>query len=176
MAGPDYVAPRTRLDGPVLLVESDPAWPATYAAEQSTITGALAEGALLVEHAGSTAVPGLVAKPVVDVVLVVADPTDERAYIPALTSAGYRLHLREPGWYQHRLLRKDSPAVNLHVFGPGTDEVDRMLAFRDRLRTDPEARRRYEATKRELAARHWEHVQDYADAKSAVIAQILATP
>jgi len=171
---PEYLRPRTRVDGSIVLAEPDPAWPEVFAGERAAIVGALGPRALRVEHVGSTSVPGLAAKPVIDIVLVVADPADEPGYVPDLEAAGYLLHLREPGWHQHRLLRPASPAVNLHVFGPGSAEVERMLLFRDRLRTRPDELARYQRTKRELASRHWAHVQDYADAKSAVVEEIIA--
>lgn len=170
---PEYLQPRRRLDGPVLLVEPDPTWPEQYAEAEARIRAALGDRAVSIEHVGSTSVPELVAKPVIDVLLLVDDPADEPAYVPDLEEAGYTLVLREPDWHQHRLLKGDDPAVNLHVFGEGSAEAERVLRFRDRLRTDPADRRRYAAEKRTLAARTWEHLQDYADAKSAVVADIL---
>jgi GrpB-like predicted nucleotidyltransferase (UPF0157 family) len=158
---------------PVELAEYDPGWPALYRREEGKIRGALGERALLVEHAGSTSVPGLAAKPVIDVVLEVADTTDEAAYVPALEAAGYVLRIREPEWFEHRLLKGDDPSVHLHVFPAGCSEVERMLRFRDHLRADGADRELYERTKRELAAQTWEHVQHYADAKSEVVRQIL---
>jgi GrpB-like predicted nucleotidyltransferase (UPF0157 family) len=119
-------------------------------------------------------VPGLAAKPIIDVVLVVADSSDEASYLPALEAAGYRLRIRTPAWEEHRMLKGADPAVNLHVFSQGSPEVARMLRFRDRLRADPGERARYEAAKRELAARRWTFLQDYADAKTAVIEDIVA--
>jgi GrpB-like predicted nucleotidyltransferase (UPF0157 family) len=160
-------------DAPIVLAEYDPSWPAVFEREAARIGAALGSRALLVEHAGSTAVPGLAAKPIVDVVLAVADSADEPAYVPALEAAGYVLRIREPGWHEHRMLKGPDGDVNLHVFTAGSPEIDRMLAFRDRLRADPGALRRYEAAKRELAARGWRYVQHYADAKSAVIEEIL---
>ena len=158
----------------VVLVEYDERWPAAYDREESRIRKALGDAALGVHHAGSTSVPGLTAKPVIDAVLVVADPTDEAAYVPALEAAGYVLHLREDEWYEHRLLReREGQRVNLHVFPPECEEVRRMLAFRDHLRRDDADRALYEKTKRELAGRRWEIVQDYADAKSDVVADIM---
>lgn len=154
-------------------MEYDDAWPARFAAEESAIRSALGGRAIAVHHAGSTSVPGLAAKPVVDIVLVVGDPVDEETYVPALEGVGLMLALREPEWFDHRLLRRAVPRVNLHVFGPGCPEVARMLAFRDRLRADEADRTAYERKKRELAARTWERVQDYADAKSEVVADIM---
>jgi GrpB-like predicted nucleotidyltransferase (UPF0157 family) len=158
----------------VVLVEPDPAWAGVFATQERRIRGALGAHALEVHHVGSTSVPGLAAKDVVDVVLVVRDPASERAYVPALEDAGYTLAVREPDWYEHRVLKDRAPRVNLHVFGPACPEVRRMLAFRDHLRRDAEDRERYEATKRDLAGRTWQQVQDYADAKSEVVTAILA--
>lgn len=170
----EYLQPRARLDGPITLAAPNPGWADEYAAQRGLISDALGSVALRVEHVGSTSVPGLWAKPIIDIVLVVADPGDEAAYVPGLEAPGYALHLREPDWHEHRLLKRQTPAVNLHVFGPGSSEVARMLTFRDWLRSHPEELERYQDTKRELAARHWAHVQEYADAKTAVVEDILA--
>jgi len=160
--------------GRVVLVDPDPSWPDQYAEQERRIRAALGDAALQIDHVGSTSVPGLPAKPIVDVSLVVADPVDEAAYVPALEAARYRLALREPEWFEHRLLRGTDPDVNLHVFGPGCAEVEAMLLFRDTLRSRPEELAIYLAAKRELSARTWEFTQDYADAKSEVVAAILA--
>ena len=161
-------------DGPIRLVEYDPSWPRTFALGSERIRSALGDAALAIEHVGSTSVPGLAAKPIVDIVLVVADSADEEAYVPQLEVAGYVLRIREPDWYEHRLLVLDEPKVQVHVFSRGCEEIDRMLAFRDRLRADDADRALYEATKRELAVRTWRYVQDYADAKTAVVEEIVA--
>jgi GrpB-like predicted nucleotidyltransferase (UPF0157 family) len=160
--------------GPVELVEYDPAWPELFQREQERIRDALGESAVLVEHVGSTSVPGLAAKPVIDIVLAVTDASDEPNYVPALEAAGYELRIQEPSWHEHRLLKGRDQAVNLHVFSVGCPEIERMVAFRDRLRADAVDRALYERTKRELAARTWEYVQHYADAKADVVEQILA--
>lgn len=118
--------------------------------------------------------PGLAAKPVIDIVLVVADSSDEAGYVPDLQNAGYQLKLREPGWHQHRLLIDHEPGVQVHVFSNGSSEARRMVVFRDRLRSHPEDRDLYQRTKKELAAQRWAYVQDYADAKSSVVEAILA--
>ena len=171
---PDFLEPPVRVDGPVRLAEPDPTWPAQFAREEDRIRTALGPRALQVEHVGSTAVPGLAAKPVIDVVLMVRDSADEAAYVPDLEAAGYVLQFREPDWYEHRFLRDRDPDVQVHVFTVGSPEVARMLAFRDRLRSRPEERDLYERTKRELAARRWDYVQDYADAKSTVVEEIIS--
>jgi GrpB-like predicted nucleotidyltransferase (UPF0157 family) len=163
-----------RADGPITLAEYDPGWPRLFEREAERIRGVLGGRALLVEHAGSTSVPSLAAKPVIDIVLAVADSSDEASYVPALEAAGYVLRIREPDWYEHRLFKGPDTNINLHVFSQGCEEIDVMLAFRDHLRTDEADRELYERTKRELAARDWEYVQDYADAKTEVVKQIVA--
>ena len=162
------------LGKPVELAEYDPAWPDLYQREAEKIRGALVDRARTLEHAGSTSVPGLAAKPVIDIVLAVADSADEDAYVPPLEGAGYVLAIREPDWHEHRVLKGTDPTVNLHVFSEGTSEVQRMLALRDRLRTNEADRLLYERTKRELAGRAWTYIQDYADAKTEVVEAILA--
>jgi GrpB-like predicted nucleotidyltransferase (UPF0157 family) len=133
----------------------------------------LGDNTLRIEHVGSTAVPGLAAKPIIDMLLEVADSADEPAYVPPLQAAGYVLRIREPGWYEHRLLKGPAANINLHVFSHGCAEIDRMLLFRERLRADAGDRELYLRTKQALAARSWEYVQNYADAKSAVVEEII---
>ena len=159
---------------PIELADYDPAWPALYEREAEKIRAALGDGVVVLEHAGSTSVPGLAAKPIIDIVLAVSDSTVESAYVPPLEQAGYVLTIREPDWHQHRLLKGSDPTVNLHVFSQGSPEVERMLVFRDRLRANEAERMLYERTKRELADRTWTYVQDYADAKTQVVEAILA--
>jgi GrpB-like predicted nucleotidyltransferase (UPF0157 family) len=156
------------------LEDYDPAWPRLYEREAERIGGALGPRVLRIEHTGSTSVPGLAAKPLIDIVLVVADTRDQRAYVPPLEAAGYVLRIREPDWHEHRLFKGPATNVNVHTFSDGCSEVERMVAFRDWLRTHDDDRELYESAKRELAAREWKYVQNYADAKSAVVEEILA--
>lgn len=135
------------LDGPIRLVPYDPEWPATYEKLESIVRDALGDKVLLLEQVGSTSVPGLSAKPVIDLVVAVADAADEASYVPALEAHGFVLKVREPDWYQHRLFRTPHTEGNLHVFSYGCEEIDRMLAFRDWLRTHPQERKLYEETK-----------------------------
>jgi GrpB-like predicted nucleotidyltransferase (UPF0157 family) len=95
---------------------------------------------VLLEHVGSTSVPGLAAKPIIDILLIVPDSSDEPAWLPDLEAAGYVLVIREPDWYQHRCLKGPDTNVNLHVYSPGCPEIERYLIFRDRLRGHPEDR------------------------------------
>jgi len=162
------------LAGRIVLEDYDPRWPQLFIAEAARIKGILAERALAIEHVGSTSVPGLIAKPIIDVVLVVAASADEPAYVPDLEKGGYVLRIREPEWHEHRVLKGPDTNVNLHVFSPGCPEIARMLTFRDRLRQHPHDRERYADAKRTLAAKDWKFVQSYADAKTSVIEEILA--
>jgi GrpB-like predicted nucleotidyltransferase (UPF0157 family) len=122
---------------------------------------------------GSTSVPGLSAKPVIDVLMVVSDSTAEECYVPQLEKVGFFLRIREPDWFEHRLLKPSESEANIHVFSSGCVEVRRMLAFRDRLRTDESDRLLYQATKTRLAAQTWKYIQNYADAKSEIVEEIL---
>jgi GrpB-like predicted nucleotidyltransferase (UPF0157 family) len=158
----------------VSLQQYSPDWPTTFADEARRIERALAGIAIDIHHTGSTSVPGLRAKPIIDITLAVPDSTDEDAYVPSLVEAGYEFLLREPEWFEHRLLKRLVPNVNLHVFTVGAPEIDRMLLFRDHLRVDDVDRQLYETTKASLAERDWSTVQQYADAKTDVVTDILA--
>ncbi len=166
---------------PVVVVDYDPAWPSWFERDRAEIAAALRARALSIEHTGSTSVPGLAAKPIIDILLQVEDSADEQSYIPALEAAGYRLRIRDAAWMEHRVLRRrvengDHHDVNLHVFSPrhAGSEIVRVIGFRDWLRAHDEDRGRYEAVKRELVKRTWKYVQNYADAKTEIIEEILA--
>jgi GrpB-like predicted nucleotidyltransferase (UPF0157 family) len=163
-----------RLSGGVDLHPYDDNWPRHYEAEARRVVRVLGDRALRLEHVGSTSVPGLIAKPVIDMLLVVADSSDEACYVPEMEQAGYVLRIREPEWYEHRLFKGPRVNINLHVFSGGCQEIDRMLDFRDRLRGDVADRELYQRTKLELAARQWNYMQEYADAKSAVVGAVIA--
>ena len=169
-----WVTPVPRLDGKIFLADYDPAWPALYEREASRIRSLLGERVRRIEHVGSTSVPGLAAKPQIDIVLVVDDPAEEAAYLPPLEAAGYTLVIREPELHEHRVCKGPDTNINLHIHAVGDIEVDLMVRFRDRLRTHHEDLAAYLAVKRDLAAQDWEFVQQYADAKSEVVAAILA--
>jgi GrpB-like predicted nucleotidyltransferase (UPF0157 family) len=160
-------------NAPITLTEYDPEWPGLFDREARRIRAVLGGGALRVEHVGSTSVPGLAAKPIIDILLVVADSADEPSYLPSLESAGYLLRVREPGWFEHRMFKGPDTDINLHVFSAGAAEIDRMLRFRDWLRASSGDRDLYLRAKRDLARRTWRHVQHYADAKTAVIQEIM---
>src|SRR5215831_3766169 len=102
------------LSGRILIVDYDPRWPELFAREADRIRAALANRALRIEHVGSTSVPGLAAKPVIDVLLEVNDSRDEGAYVPPLEAAGYSLHIREADWHEHRMFKGPDTKTNLH--------------------------------------------------------------
>lgn len=157
----------------IRIVEYDPAWPEKFEKHAGIIAGALGAQALRVEHVGSTSVPGLAAKPIVDVLVVVADSADEPAYLARLEAAGYLLRVREPEWNEHRMCRTPERDVHVHIYSTGCPEIGRTLTFRDRLRRNPGDRARYEQTKRELASREWLDMNAYAEAKTEVVESIL---
>ena len=163
-----------KLTAKLQVVDYDPEWPGLFRREADRIRAVLGERVRAARAHRSTSVPGLAAKPIIDILLVVADPADEPAWLPDLEAAGYRLVIREPDWYQHRCLKGPDTNVNLHVYPPGCPEIERYLVFRDRLRGHPEDRARYQRAKRELAERDWTYVQEYADAKTEVVEAIIA--
>lgn len=162
------------LNSPIELQPYNPEWPSMYATLEGQIRAALGAKVLLLEHVGSTSVPGLSTKPVIDIVVAVSDSSDETSYVPPLERLGYVLRIREPDWFAHRLLKSPAADVNLHVFSQGCAEIGGMLRFRDWLRINEDDRKLYERKKQELAARTWKYMQNYADAKSEIVSQILA--
>ena len=147
----------------------DPAWEDRYREHRRRILEALKGAPVEVEHIGSTSVPGLAAKPIVDIVVVVEDITAEEDHVVPLLRAGYVLRVREPG---HRLVRTPSRDVHVHVYERGDPAVEEYLLLRDRLRADADDRALYEETKRALLESDWDDMNAYADAKSDVIAAI----
>jgi GrpB-like predicted nucleotidyltransferase (UPF0157 family) len=158
----------------VHLAEYDPAWPELFNREAARVRSILGERVLQLEHVGSTSVPGLPAKPIIDMLLVVQDSSNEPAYVADMLAADYVLNIREPERFEHRLFKGPDTEVNLHVFSAGCEEIERMLRFRDWLRMHPEDRHLYLDTKRALAQREWTRTQEYADAKTEVVREILA--
>jgi GrpB-like predicted nucleotidyltransferase (UPF0157 family) len=169
----DGAAPEREL----ALVDPDSAWADVFAATEHLLRTSLGSAALVVEHVGSTSVPGLPAKPIVDIDLTVADPDDEGAYVPALVEAGFVLRIREPWWYGHRMFRGPVALTNVHVWGPDCPETVRHRMFRDWLREHPQDRDIYRDAK--LAAVRdanaaGEHVMQYNARKQGVIREIYA--
>ncbi len=157
----------------VEVVDYDPIWPVLFARESERIHRVLGGAVRRLDHAGSTSVPGLAAKPCIDIILALASSADEPSYVPAMEAAGYVLRIREPEWFEHRVFKGPDTNINLHVYTEGCEEIGRMLAFRDWLRTHEDDRALYERTKKELAQREWKYMQAYADAKTEVVKEIL---
>lgn len=155
------------------VVDYDPRWPQRFAQEKARLERALGPYALHIEHVGSTAVSALAAKPIIDIDLLVADPANEAGYIPPLTALGCVHTIREPSWYQHRMLRLDAPQINLHVFAIGSPEHLRHRLFRDWLIAHPEDRQRYVASKRR-ARQGVNTMADYNRNKQETVRQIYA--
>jgi GrpB-like predicted nucleotidyltransferase (UPF0157 family) len=156
----------------IVIVDYDPAWPARFERERGRVQLALGASAHRIEHIGSTAVPGLAAKPVIDLLVTVSNPDDDATIAPALESAGYQLRVREPG---HRMFRSPARDVHVHLWRDADPEVERYLTFRDRLRRSPVDRVAYQRLKQELATRDWTDMNDYAEAKGPFIEAVLAS-
>jgi GrpB-like predicted nucleotidyltransferase (UPF0157 family) len=157
----------------IQIVDYDPDWPKQFETHACVIAGALGGSALRVEHIGSTSVPDLAAKAIIDILVVVRDSADESDYLPQLEAAGYVLRVREPDWNEHRMFRTPEKDVHIHIYSADCPEIQRNLTFRDCLRRNIDDRRRYEQTKRQLAAKEWVDMNAYADAKTDVIESIL---
>lgn len=154
----------------IVVMDYDPEWPSRFQDFARRVRRALDARALSIEHIGSTSVPGLAAKPIIDMLLTVADVTDEAAYLPALEAAGLQLRVREPG---HRMLRARARDVHLHVYEPAHRAVRDYRDLRDWLTVNAADRELYAATKRRLAQQSWRDMNDYADAKSEVVQDVL---
>jgi GrpB-like predicted nucleotidyltransferase (UPF0157 family) len=147
----------------------DERWSGIYLEHRQRIRNALAASDIEIEHIGSTSVPGLAAKPIVDIVVAVEDITAETDYLDPLIAAGYELRVREPG---HRLVRTPARDVHVHLYERGAPAIGEYLLLRDRLRSDADDRALYESTKRALLGTRWDDMNDYADAKTDVIVAI----
>jgi GrpB-like predicted nucleotidyltransferase (UPF0157 family) len=157
---------------PVVVVPPDPTWPEQFGIVAEKVRAALGDRAQSVDHIGSTSVPGLLAKPFIDVDLVVADSSRESDYLPELEAAGFVLRAREPDWQEHRVLRGQDPASILHVWSPGSQEVARHRVFRDWLRSHDDDRAAYGALKAELGARGFTDAMDYNNHKAELVYDI----
>ena len=158
----------------IVIVDYDRRWPALFQKHAEILWGVLGSEALVIEHVGSTSVPELAAKPIMDIDVLVKDSSDEAAYLPAIAAAGYVLRVREADWHQHRMFRTPELDVHVHVFSLGCVEFERHIAFRNHLRRCREDRLLYESVKRKLAEADWSDMNAYARAKTEVVEQILA--
>lgn len=162
----------TPVDGKVILVPYDSAWAEMFAREAAEIRRALGDKALRVDHIGSTSVPGLIAKPCIDIMLAVQDSAAEEAYVPELDAAGFVLRMRHPEWNEHRVFKSERINVNLHVWSIDSPEVLRHLRFRDWLREHDDDRDLYAAAKAQIAKEHVGTMSEYADKKDDVVRDI----
>jgi len=162
-------------DEPVEVVEYDPEWPVAFIREASRLRAALGARVLGVEHVGSTSVPGLVARPVIDVMLTVRRLDDALDIRPDLERLGY-IHLHGPRAHAMRrhFFRDSPPLHNVHVVEPSGDEWERLVLFRNWLRADLDERIRFAELKIALAAAHRDDLQAYTDAKAPFITDALA--
>lgn len=157
----------------IIIMDYDPSWPKKFEKHAKAISDALGENAVRIEHIGSTSVPELGSKPIIDILVVVTNFADESTYLPQLEAAGYVLRVREPDWNEHRMFRTPARDVQIHIFSAGCPEIQRHLAFRNHLRQNTGDRKLYERVKRELAAKDWSDMNAYANAKTEVIERIL---
>lgn len=170
---PPYVS------GRVLLVAPDPRWPALFAEAAARMRDACGDALVAVEHIGSTSVPGLAAKPVIDIMPLFADESARPRVVAALTALGY-VHKGESGIPRRSYFgRRTDPASgawkhNVHAFVAGDAFAVRHLVFRDALRADASVREAYERLKRELAARFPDDVEAYAEAKGEFVDRVIA--
>ena len=157
----------------IRIIDYDAEWPKKFEAHARLIADALGRAALKIEHVGSTSVPGLAAKPIIDILVVVQNSADESAYMPRLAAAGYILRVQEPDWNEHRMFRTHEKDVHVHVYSVGCSEISASLDLPRSSAHKFDDRRRYEQTKRELAAREWPDMNEYAEAKTDVIESII---
>ena len=155
------------------IVDYDTDWPGKFERHAKIIARAIGRSPRI-EHIGSTSVPGLAAKPIIDILVIVPDSANEAAYRPHLEAAGYVLRVREPAWKEHRMFRTPEKDVHIHIYSAGCDEIQRNLTFRNWLRRNVEDRIHYERVKRELATKEWSDMDAYANAKTSVIESIIA--
>jgi GrpB-like predicted nucleotidyltransferase (UPF0157 family) len=148
-------------------------WPLRFQSHAERIKNALGATMLRVEHIGSTSVDGLAAKPIIDILVVVADPAREDLYLPGMLSAGYELRVREPEFEEHRMFRTPERDVHVHFFPANSGEIERYLQFRDFVRAHAETRDQYAALKRELSKMDWTDMNEYANAKTDFIEGVI---
>lgn len=158
----------------IVIFDYDPQWLSQFQKHADILKKALLGKAISIDHVGSTSIPKLAAKPIIDIIVVVEDSGNEASYLPALLEAGYVLRVREPDWHQHRMFRTPELDVHIHIFSAGCLEIKRQLAFRDWLRRNDDDRVLYESVKRELAKGSWVDMNAYAQAKSEVVEQVIA--
>ena len=159
----------------IQIVDYDERWITKFEEHSNNIQAILGDVVVNIEHIGSTAVPDLAAKPIIDILLIVKDASDESKYLTKMEAAGYQLRVREPDFHEHRMFRTIKKDVHIHIFSEGSTEIDRYLVFRNRLRQNENDRKAYEAIKRKLATNEWNKMDDYAQAKTEIIERIISS-
>jgi GrpB-like predicted nucleotidyltransferase (UPF0157 family) len=168
--GFQFVAGSDRVDrDPIEVVPYDPAWRERFGAWRELLAAELDSSALSIDHVGSTAVPGLPAKPVIDIQVSVADVEDESSYVPPIERAGVALRFREVGHRYFRPAGDQAREVQVHVCASGSEWEAAHLLLRDFLRADPATRRAYGELKQELATRYRDDRIAYNEAKTNFI-------
>lgn len=158
----------------VTVVDYDAEWPAQFAAERVRLAQAFGDDAVLIEHIGSTSVPGLSAKPIIDVVVAVRHLPLPVERVTAMEALGYE-HLGEYGIAGRVYFRRRSPRPrthHVHVYASGSDRIGDHLLLRDHLRAHPAEAARYAELKRKLASQHRDGAA-FQSGKSAFIAEML---
>jgi GrpB-like predicted nucleotidyltransferase (UPF0157 family) len=168
----------SNLNRPIAVVDYDPNWPSLFEQEKDRILAALGEGVVQIEHIGSTSVPGLAAKPIIDIAVGVADFEEAQAYVPVVESLGYTY---EPAFEaelpERRFFWKGSPSLHthhIHMAEPGSLEWIKPIVFRDYLREHSEEARQYQALKRDLAVRCGSDMEAYVKGKTEFVRFILS--
>ncbi|WP_374347195.1 GrpB family protein [Chitinimonas sp.] len=157
----------------IKIVDYDSLWEKKFELHKATISSALGTAALQIEHIGSTAVPGLAAKPIIDIVVVVENAANESTYLAKLIEVGYQLRVREPDFFEHRMVRTQQRDVHIHIFSKGCIEIERYLLLRNYLRSNPDRRAEYQKIKKELAAQDWPDMNAYSEAKTEIIERLI---
>ncbi len=158
---------------PIEIVDYDPSWPDRFAEWRDRLSAELGTVALRIEHVGSTAVPGLAAKPILDIQVTVVDLEDEGAYVPAIDRAGVALRSRDAAHRYFRPAPGRPRDVQIHVCAAGGDWERDHLDFRDYLRSNDEARDAYGNLKKALAVQYPDDRLAYTEAKTAFVTDAL---
>jgi len=166
----------SRIPRPITIVPYDPSWPVFYEEEKSRILQAIGEFVVDIDHIGSTAVPGLSAKPIIDIMAGLRGPSDAEVCLPLLGELGYDDVTPEPeedDWYYCLGRGIHSIGYHLHLVKAGSQFQERHILFRDYLRTSQEDARRYQALKERLAFEYRDMREEYTNAKTEFIESII---
>ncbi len=161
---------------PVIIVEYDPRWPELYEEEKSVVMATVGGMVRSIEHIGSTSVPGLGAKPIIDIVAGVEGPSEADECVALLAGVGYddvTPQPDNPDWYYCLGRRLDGAYCHLHLMRQGSRFMEGHVLFRDHLRANPDVAREYQELKRVLAERHRDDRPGYGEAKTGFIESVV---